>query len=59
VLGLQRLPAEAGASGEAPVVQAGKGRLALVRVQRPGKKALAGGEFLRGQRDFVGSVLGL
>jgi hypothetical protein len=32
--------------------------VALVRVQRSGKQALAGAEFLRGQRDFAGAVLG-
>jgi methionyl-tRNA formyltransferase len=58
VLGEQPLPAESGISGNAPVVQTGSGRLALLSVQRPGGRALAGSEFARGQRDFVGSVLG-
>ncbi len=58
VLAPERLPPEAGAAGDPPIVQTGNGRLALLRVQRAGKKALAGGDFLRGQRDFVGSVLG-
>jgi len=30
----------------------------VVRLQPAGKKALTAGEFLRGQRDFVGSKLG-
>jgi methionyl-tRNA formyltransferase len=51
------LPAEAGAK-EVPLVQTGLGRLALLRVQRQGKRALAGVEFSRGQRAFEGSVLG-
>jgi methionyl-tRNA formyltransferase len=43
---------------DGPVVQCGVGRLALLRVQRSGKKAQMGLEFARGARDFEGSVLG-
>jgi methionyl-tRNA formyltransferase len=52
------LPEEAGSRDPAPLVQTGEGRLALVTVQRAGKKALAGQVFLRGQREFQGSRLG-
>ena len=49
----RRRPSEATFS-----VQTGSGRLAIVRLQRPGRKPLSGAEFLRGQRDFVGTKLG-
>jgi methionyl-tRNA formyltransferase len=39
-------------------VVAGQGVLALVEVQRAGKKPMAADLFARGQRDLVGSVLG-
>jgi methionyl-tRNA formyltransferase len=52
------LPPEAGGGATAPLVQAGGGRLALLSLQRPGKRALSGLEFLRGQHNFAGSVLG-
>ena len=39
-------------------VQTGSGVLAVLRLQRPGKRALSGLEFLNGQRDFVGTRLG-
>jgi methionyl-tRNA formyltransferase len=35
----------------------GKGVLAISRVQLEGKKALSAGEFLRGQREFLGTIL--
>jgi methionyl-tRNA formyltransferase len=38
-------------------VQAGEGILKLVKVQLEGKKEMASGEFVRGQRGFVGSML--
>jgi methionyl-tRNA formyltransferase len=38
-------------------VQAGEGILRLVKVQLEGKREMAAGEFVRGQRGFVGSVL--
>jgi methionyl-tRNA formyltransferase len=44
-----------GADG--PVVQCGEGRLTLRRVQRAGKRAQAGVEFVHGARELVGSVL--
>ena len=38
-------------------VQAGEGILKLVKVQLEGKREMPGGEFVRGQRGFVGAVL--
>lgn len=38
-------------------VCAGDGVLGLLRVQLEGKREMASSEFIRGQRDFVGSVL--
>ena len=38
-------------------VETGEGILGLLRVQLEGKKALPAAEFLRGQSDFVGSIL--
>jgi len=35
----------------------GEGVLSVLRVQMEGKKAMSAAEFLRGQRDFIGSVL--
>ena len=53
---------EAWPLGDAPLtggaVQTGDGVLALLRVQRSGGKAVGGLEFIRGQRDLVGVVLG-
>jgi len=40
------------------VVQTGEGRIALRRLQLPGKKALAFKDFRNGVRDFMGTVLG-
>jgi methionyl-tRNA formyltransferase len=39
-------------------VVAGTDALLLEEIQLAGKKALAVQEFIRGQRDFIGSVLG-
>lgn len=39
-------------------VQTGQGVLAVLRVQRAGRKALPTAEFLRGQRGFIGRRLG-
>jgi len=39
-------------------VEAGQGVLLLEEVQLAGKRAMGAEEFVRGQRDFVGSVLG-
>jgi methionyl-tRNA formyltransferase len=36
----------------------GDGILGIIKVQLEGKKAIATGEFLRGQREFLGTVLG-
>jgi methionyl-tRNA formyltransferase len=38
-------------------VQTGDGVLGLVKIQLEGKHALSAGEFVRGQRDFIGSRL--
>lgn len=44
---------------DAPVgVVTGDGVLALLEVQRPGRRPLPAAEFVRGERDFIGSVLG-
>jgi len=43
--------------GEVAVVT-GTDALVLEEVQLAGKKALAAQEFIRGQRNFIGSVLG-
>lgn len=40
-------------------VVAGTGALLLEEIQLAGKKALAAQEFIRGQRDFIGSALGV
>jgi methionyl-tRNA formyltransferase len=58
VLGLERLPPEAGDESDALVVQTSAGRLALRSLQRAGRKATTGAEFLRGQRDLLGTRLG-
>ena len=56
-------PPEAGqvvAIGAGPAafgVVTGDGVLGVVRVQLEGKRALSAAEFLRGQREFIGSVL--
>jgi methionyl-tRNA formyltransferase len=46
------------AAGAAFAVGTGGGRLGVIRLQIAGKKALSAAEFLRGQRDFLGAVLG-
>jgi methionyl-tRNA formyltransferase len=38
-------------------VQTGDGVLGLVKVQLEGKRELSAEEFVRGQRDFIGSRL--
>lgn len=63
VLGIEPLPPEAQAPSEsrpAPTfsVQTGEGRLAVVKLQRPGRNAMTGAEFLRGQRKLPGQRLG-
>jgi methionyl-tRNA formyltransferase len=39
-------------------VVSGDGVLGIIKVQLEGKKVAAAGEFLRGQREFLGTVLG-
>lgn len=39
-------------------VRCGRGSLAILKVQRPGGRALPGAEFLRGMRGLTGRVLG-
>jgi len=58
VLPAATLPAEADDPQTTFAVATGDGALAVRRLQRPGKRALSGEEFLRGQRDFVGQRLG-
>jgi methionyl-tRNA formyltransferase len=52
------LPPDAGDQEETFAVQTGDGRLAIRELQRPGRRPVSGPEFLRGQRDFIGSRLG-
>jgi methionyl-tRNA formyltransferase len=58
VLPPSSLPAEAGDQEETLTVQAGDGCLAIRELQRPGRRPVSGPEFLRGQRNFIGSRLG-
>jgi methionyl-tRNA formyltransferase len=58
VLPAEALPPEAASERPTVSVQTGQGRLALLKLQLAAKRALSGQEFLRGQRDFVGSALG-
>jgi methionyl-tRNA formyltransferase len=45
-------------SSDAPVgVECGEGILGLRKLQLEGKKEITAEEFLRGQRDFTGSIL--
>jgi methionyl-tRNA formyltransferase len=39
-------------------VGTGSGRLGVIRVQIAGKKSMSASEFLRGQQNFLGSILG-
>ena len=43
--------------GGAPGIGTGDGILRLIRLQQEGKREMPADEFLRGQRDFIGSVL--
>lgn len=43
--------------GSIPAVVTGQGTIVLETVQLEGKKEISGGDFVRGQRTFVGSVL--
>jgi methionyl-tRNA formyltransferase len=40
-----------------PVIATGAGMLAVSRVQMEGKREMTAAEFLKGQRDFIGTVL--
>ena len=52
-------PGQVMALDEGLAVATGEGALLLGEVQLAGKRALSAKDFARGQRDFVGSVLGL
>ena len=56
VLPVEALPAEARVDASFSV-QTGTGRLAVLALQRPGKRVLGALEFLRGQAGLIGSVL--
>jgi methionyl-tRNA formyltransferase len=43
--------------GVAVGVQTGEGILGLVQVQLEGKRSMSAGDFIRGQRDFIGAQL--
>jgi methionyl-tRNA formyltransferase len=46
------------ASGETGLgIGTGQGWLGIIKLQLAGKKVMTAAEFLRGQRDFAGSVL--
>ena len=52
-----RVVATTGRPGVEIGVETGQGVLGLVRVQLEGKRPMLAGEFVRGQRDFLGAVL--
>jgi methionyl-tRNA formyltransferase len=52
------LPSGVELAGAGFAVQCGRGLLAIVRAQRPGKRAITGAELLRGWRDLIGKQLG-
>lgn len=58
IKGGRREPGLVVATAEGAAVVTGEGLLALEEVQLAGKRAMVIAEFLRGQRDFVGSWLG-
>jgi methionyl-tRNA formyltransferase len=51
------LPPEVGEK-ETLAVQTGEGLLAVLRLQRAGRRSLTAAEFMRGQRDILGRRLG-
>jgi len=53
----QMLPSEVGEK-ETLAVQTGEGLLAILRLQRAGRRSLTAAEFIRGQRDLFGRRLG-
>ena len=52
------LPGDATVPGAAFAVRCGRGLLAVVRAQRPGKRVVLGDELLRGYRGLIGKRLG-
>jgi methionyl-tRNA formyltransferase len=52
------LPGASGQTEAAFGVGTGNGLLGVVKVQIEGKRAMPAGDFIRGQRDFAGSMLG-
>ena len=52
------LPGGAAVPGAAFAVSCGRGLLAVVRAQRPGKRVVSGEELLRGYRGLIGKRLG-
>jgi methionyl-tRNA formyltransferase len=54
----EMLPPEVGEK-ETLAVQTGEGLLAILRLQRAGRRSLTGAEFIRGQRKLFGRRLGL
>jgi methionyl-tRNA formyltransferase len=54
-----QLPPSAGSQTQAFAVQTGDGALAVLRLQRQGGRPMDGMDFLRGQREFVGTRLGV
>jgi methionyl-tRNA formyltransferase len=57
LLGIETLPAEAEAPEPGLVVQTGGGRLALLQIQRAGRRRTSGSEFARGQQRLAGTKL--
>lgn len=57
VLGVETLPAAAEAP-EGLTVQTGNGRLALIEIQKAGRRRTSGPEFFRGQRGLAGMRFG-
>ena len=41
-----------------PIVQCGRGLLALIEVQAPGRRRMAAADYLRGRRGAAGMCLG-
>ena len=65
IISARPLPGEAGVGELVAVsdpdisfgVGTGQGVLGVTEVQLEGKRVMAAGEFLKGQRDFMGSIL--
>lgn len=58
VVGLAALPEEAKATEPGLIVQTGAGQLALLQIQKAGRRKTSGSEFFRGQRELAGNRLG-